>query len=696
MIQLLKLKSIYFIFYTFIVITLLSNNKIQADQQIKIIADQIRTSENGDFIEAKGNAVAINEFDERLSTDKMTYNKSSKEINATGNVIFNDLEKNTFFMDRIVSKNDMEYLEGREVKARLKDDSRIVGSNITRSDGISILQNAEYTPCKEEEYLIKNCPGWKLKSSKIFHDTKTKTIHYDHARIHLFNLPVIYLPYFSHPDPSVNKRSGLLMPTIETDNQLGDIFSIPIFYNIANNQDITFTPTYQSNSNNFYTINYRNLNNSGYFNIDASINDNDDKKGTKNHLFFEGDINNPFGSLEAFLQTSNNDTYMRKNKINKFTVLRSGIDFERSTDNDYLSLQAIGYKHLTVQNAEQWEYVYPKVTYNINNIDNNLIDGSISLNNDLLIKSFQDDKTSLLSSQINWRNNTIDKKFGLAANNIANLRIVSVSVDNKNSPDSDNIRFYPQLSSKITYPLMKSTDNTNQTLSPIIMPIITPYNNYTSAQSITSSNIFSENRASSITEWESGPRINYGVEWFMDTNNGQNIKVTIGQNYRINKNDNDNTKELSDYYLSSSLSINSDNYMNNSLVIDRNDIDIKTINMSTYNKFFDMKIAMDYDYSSGKYTAPNEQLAIGAEYNFEENFFFKFTGSKNLDTNKNIGYQYGLLYENDCLGIDFNYFRDLTKDRDIAESDGYSLTIVLKPFGSTKNYGKNKVFGPKI
>ena len=252
MIQLLKLKSIYFIFYTFIVITLLSNNKIQADQQIKIIADQIRTSENGDFIEAKGNAVAINEFDERLSTDKMTYNKSSKEINATGNVIFNDLEKNTFFMDRIVSKNDMEYLEGSEVKARLKDDSRIVGSNIIRSDGISILQNAEYTPSKEEEYLIKNCPGWKLKSSKIFHDTKTKTIHYDHARIHLFNLPVIYLPYFSHPDPSVNKRSGLLMPTIETDNQLGDIFSIPIFYNIANNQDITFTPTYQSNSNNFY------------------------------------------------------------------------------------------------------------------------------------------------------------------------------------------------------------------------------------------------------------------------------------------------------------------------------------------------------------------------------------------------------------------------------------------------------------
>ena len=66
------------------------------------------------------------------------------------------------------------------------------------------------------------------------------------------------------------------------------------------------------------------------------------------------------------------------------------------------------------------------------------------------------------------------------------------------------------------------------------------------------------------------------------------------------------------------------------------------------------------------------------------------------DTNKNIGYQYGILYENDCLGIDLNYYRDLTIDRDIKESDGYSFTVVLKPFGSTRNYGKSKVFGPLI
>ena len=60
MTQLLKYKSVYFIFYIFIVISLLSINKIQADQKVRIIADQIKSTANGKIIEADGNAVAIN------------------------------------------------------------------------------------------------------------------------------------------------------------------------------------------------------------------------------------------------------------------------------------------------------------------------------------------------------------------------------------------------------------------------------------------------------------------------------------------------------------------------------------------------------------------------------------------------------------------------------------------------------------
>ena len=366
---------------------------------------------------------------------------------------------------------------------------------------------------------------------------------------------------------------------------------------------------------------------------------------------------------------------------------------------EHFSFSAIGYKHLTIQDAEQWEYVYPKINFNLDELQTNLfnIDGEISLNNQFSYqKNLDENYTLLASSQMNWRNNNVHRETGILFNNESNFRIISISNDYKDARDTDNVRLYPQVHSKISLPLIKSSKHLTQTISPAIMPVIAPYNNYTNAQEITNSNIFSPNRATDITQWESGPRINYGIEWFIDNLNSSNLKLTLGQNYRINKDRNDSTEELSDYYLSSNVSLNRNNYFNNTFIIDQDDIDVKTISMNTYSKLYDLIFAIDYDYTSGKYADPNEQISIGSKYEFKDDFFFRFTGSKNIDTNKNIGYQYGLLYENDCLGIDLNYYRDLTKDRDIEESDGYSFTIVLKPFGSTRSYGKNKVFGPQI
>ena len=696
MTELLKFKYFYIICMSFIALTVVTSNKISADQKIRITANEMQIEQEGQIIKAKGDAVAQDEKGLKVKSDLILYDEKQSLIKADGNVILNDNEGGTYFFEKLETDDEIKNLKGINVRARLDDDSRIVGSSLIKKGNVTSLEEAEYTPCLENDYLIKDCPGWKLKANRIFQDNKTKTIHYDHARIHLFNVPVFYLPYFSHPDPSVNKRSGFLMPTVETDQNLGDVFSVPIFYNIKSNLDLTFTPTIHSKSNNFYSLNYRHLNKLGNFNIDASIDDNNDNTGTSHHIFLDSKIFNSYGVLNAFAQTSNNDTYMRKNKINKLTILKSGLSFERSYDKYFFSIDAIGYQNLAIQGSEQWEYVYPRIVYNIDDIDDNLFEGNITLNNRLdFNKTLDNSYTTLASSQINWHKQSTDHKTGFVFENGANFRLVSISIDSKNTNDSDNIRLYPQLHTIISYPLIKSGLNFNQTLSPRIMPIIAPYNNYTGAQVISSSNLFSSNRATSITQWESGPRVNYGIDWFIDNINDFNFKLTFGQSFRVNKNNSDNTEELSDYYFSSNLDIKN-NYISNSIVLDRKDIDVKSISMNTYSEIYDLKFKLDYDYTSGKYSSTNEQIAIGGEYNFQKNFYLKFTGTKDIDTNKNIGYQYGLLYEDNCLGIDLNYYRDLTIDRDIKESDGYSFTIVLKPFGSTRSYGKNKVFGPSI
>ncbi len=695
--KIIYLKLLFFLITSTILFIFFLGKNIFAQQAATIIADEIRSSNKTDIINAKGNVIILNHDGTKIRADEVTYEKQKQRIQAKDNIIINDLESNTYFLDDAITYNGLNYLEGTNVRARLSDNSRIVGKNVVKKNNITLLNDAEYSPCNENNYLIENCPGWKLKANKIYQDADTKTVHYDHARLYLFNLPLIYLPYFSHPDPTVNKRSGFLMPTFNTDNNLGEKFSIPYFYNIAGNRDITFTPNFQSKANNFYSINYRELNDLGTINIDGSIDDNDDNKGTKNHIFIDADIDNPYGKLDLAIKTSNNDTYLRKNKINKLTVHRSGINFDRSNKNTYLNINTSSYKHLTIQNTNQWEHIYPKIEYNIDNIKVGKLNGRFSLNNDFSYqKNLNESYASLASSQINWSKRNIDRSFGLIFDNRATLRIVSISNDFKDKKDTENLRFFPQISSKITFPLFRSSNKSNETLTPIIMPIIAPYNNYTDHKNITNSNIFSTNRASSITESESGPRINYGIEWFNTNTNNFDIKVTAGQSIKFNKEKNDSTEELSDLYISSNLIFDDTKYLNNSLIIDKDNYDIKTNNANLLLALNKFTIGIDYDYNSGKYYTASEQIRIGSKYEFANDFQFNLTGAKNIDTNNNIGYQYGLLYENDCIGIDLNYYRDLTKDRDVAESYGYSFTIVLKPFGSTRQYGDNKIFGPKL
>ena len=690
-------KLTYIFNASLILLVFLLGRNISADQAATIIADEIRTDNKTDVIDAKGNVVILNYDGTKIIADKVTYEKQKQRILAKENIIINDLEGNTYFLDDALTIDGLNYFEGNNVKTRLFDESRIVSKDIKKENNITLLSDAEYTPCSENNYLIENCPGWKLRAKTIYQDGNTKTVHYDHAKIYLFNLPLIYLPYFSHPDPSVKKRSGFLMPTIETDNNLGEKFSIPYFFNIAGNRDITFTPNFQSQANNIYSINYRELNEFGTINIDGSIDDNDDNKGTKNHIFIDANIINPYGNLDLSIKTSNNDTYLRKNKINQLTVHESGINFNKTTQNTYLNIITSSYKHLTIQDSNQWEYIYPKVEFNIDNIEPRIFDGRFSLFNDFSYqKNLDESYASLASSQINWLNNYIDRNYGLLVDNEVTLRVVSISNDYKNKKDTNNIRFFPQISSKISFPMFRSSNDSNETLTPIIMPIIAPYNNYTDHKSITNSNLFSTNRASSIMESESGPRINYGIEWFNANKNDLDIKVVAGQSLKFNKESSDTVEELSDLYITSNIILDDNKYFNNSLIIDKDNHDIKTNNANlllTLNKF---TLGIDYDYNSGKYYTASEQVRIGSKFEFANDFQFNFNGARNIDTNNNIGYQYGLLYENDCIGIDLNYYRDLTKDRDVAESYGYSFTIVLKPFGSTRQYGNTKVFGPKL
>ena len=73
------------------------------------------------------------------------------------------------------------------------------------------------------------CPPWTIQSSQMLHDSKKKTIYYDNAVIKVYDIPIFYFPKLSHPDPTVDRRSGFLPPSLYDTKNLGVGFSYRTF-----------------------------------------------------------------------------------------------------------------------------------------------------------------------------------------------------------------------------------------------------------------------------------------------------------------------------------------------------------------------------------------------------------------------------------------------------------------------------------
>ena len=680
-----------FIIYC-IALSSLSLTIAQSDNSndIEITADKIEVLNNGNKIKATGN-ILIQTEDYLSSTDNLIYDKSKEMVKTSGNIIIKDKLENYYYFDKFISDKDFSKASGTNTKIRLNDGSRIVGKSFIRTDSnINQINNAIYTPCLQKNYITENCPGWKLSANKVVHDVEKQNIYYEGATLSILNVPVLYSPFFSHPDPSVKKRSGLLMPSISSDNNLGTTFSIPYFFNLSSNYDVTLTPSIQSKADDYYSINYRHLTKNHQFNIDSSISSDESNTGTKNHVFINGEVKNPFGKFDYKIQTSNNDTYLRKNYIAQETILTSGLNFTKEMDNSYLDFSSYIYKHLNNTSNQKWEYVYPNISYDIYNYKDPIYGLNWKIDNSLLnYKTINKNYEQQLSSEILSDDVHISKKTGLKFVNTIQNRLIYF---NNSVNNYSQLRVFPQLSSKISYPLSKSKNDRTEYLEPIVMPILAPHNNYTNDQNISSSNIFSLNRETSLSQWESGPRINYGINWLV-SNSNLVFNTSLGQSVKAEK---DNSTKISNYFIGNTLDFGNIGYIKTDITIDRQDLYLKDNNINSSLNFGEIKLGFDYDYETLNKIKTSEQISIGAKLNFYKHINLIMSARKDLMSDKSIGNAIGLNYENDCLAVNLNYFTDFTAIDDIKNSRGFSINIVLKPFGTSKQLGKVKNFGPTL
>lgn len=322
-------------------------------------ADTLDYDESSDVITATGNVYIVQE-NKILRADKITYYQKTDKIIADGNVWLKDEDKNYTFAQYVELTNKMSDGFVDNIKILMTDDSRASANHSKRYNGEKmILWQGVYSPCPLCKQDPDAFPLWQLKSDKIIHDKESETLTYNHAWMEFFNIPVFYTPYFYHPDPTVKRKTGLLIPTYGSSNDLGASFSLPYYIVTGQNHDLTLYPTFTSKQGTLLEAEFRHRLIDGNYVLSGSYAGGTKDNNPKNsnvadrkkipskrwHVFFDGryDVNDET-IVKLIVRRASDLTYLKR-----FPVLQGGTT-------SVAQVQGSLDSSITVENFKQTSY----------------------------------------------------------------------------------------------------------------------------------------------------------------------------------------------------------------------------------------------------------------------------------------------------------------------------------------------------
>jgi LPS-assembly protein len=235
--------------------------------KLVIDADQLIYDKDKDTVSAVG-SVQLFYQGRILQADRVVYNRATKRVYAEGHAKMTDEHGDIVYGTRFeLSEN---FRDGfiDSVQALTADKTRFTSPRAERINGdVTVLDKGSYTacvPCKDHPDWP---PFWQVRATKIIENQETHTVYYEGAQMLVWGFPVFYMPYFSSPDSTVNKQTGLLAPQFVSGGNLGYGISLPYFINLAPSYDLTVIPTYLSKQGFLGEVDWRQRLSNGQYSI---------------------------------------------------------------------------------------------------------------------------------------------------------------------------------------------------------------------------------------------------------------------------------------------------------------------------------------------------------------------------------------------------------------------------------------------
>ncbi len=652
-----------------------------------------------------------------LLADRVTYNLDADRITAEGNVSLLEPTGEVLFADRVAITNDLRdgFLEG--LRVLLADDSKFAARLGRRTGGnITELIDAAYSPCEVCKDNPEEEPLWQISASKIIHDQETHTISYTNPRLEVYGVPIFYLPYLSHPDPSVENRTGFLTPEFGTSTELGLTFELPYHIALKPWRDLTLTPMLTTDEGPVLTAQFRERRRTGQLQVNGSITrprTRDDENNLigghdwRGHIFSKGEFQTSAMSRWGFqLERSTDDTYLRRYGFSDEKSLMSRLFTESYRGRVQGSAEILFFQGLRREDrAGETPFLFPYLNYRYESEPRiNGSQWSVAANGMVLTRTDGTDSRRL-SIDADWR-----RPFYTLSGHImdvtAGVRGDIYHLDDVLLPDNSlatgfQARVLPYVAASWRYPLIKNVGKAYQVFEPILTLIATPNggnpdkipNEDSLSFEFSDSNIFAMNRFAGLDEWEGGTRINYGFKWGLHGSQGGFAGVMLGQSYRFEKGDvfaagtglEDNLSDIVGRLQFNPVPqvsvVHRFRIDHDSFAFRRNQVDVT---YSTNKLFLNVEFVDLPEEQTDANITERREIGAAARWQINDNWSINAGGRRNLIGNGHtVDTRFGVFYEDECIELGVTYDRQFSEDRDVEPSTSVIFRISLKHFGDT-------------
>ena len=688
------------------------NTKIITSESYIVESQDITFDNKNSLIFSNKKTIIIDLENNKISLDNFEYSTINNIFKSIGEINIKDNKNNDYEFSQIYIDTKKKEILGSDIKAYLNDEDfkihsdnkpRVFANTLKIDNQKTAFDKSIFTFCDYREN--DKCPPWTIQSSKMVHDNKKKTIYYDNAIIKVYDIPIFYLPKLSHPDPSVERRSGFLPPSFSDSKNLGFGFSVPYFLAIDKDKNFTFETKLYVDENPLFLGEYHQAFKNSYFYADFGYTEGykkntlKKKAGEKSHLFskfvksFKG-RNNSENILSFSVQDTSNDKYLKLYKIKSNLVdynkdtLESSFNFTHENDQIFLGINANIYETLKEDYNDKYEFILPEITLDKNLFsDNNL--GSLNLQSNLKIHNFDTNKfTNFFVNDFNWEKD-LNFQSGLTGRLLSNIKNINYEARNVNLyKKSYTNELYGALGYLSQIELVKNINNSYQTLIPKVFFRYAPgemRKEDNSGNRLDPKNVFSIDRLNNINNFETGFSAAFGIDYKFKTDQKQ-LDFSLGQiiNDKENKNMASETsldEKLSDVVGSMNYKHNDKFDFNYNFAIDQNLNDLNYNEFGTSINLDSLKISFNYLHED-KHIGDQEYLQTKIDLLKNDDGKLSFQTKRNLVTDSAEYYDLSYEYINDCLRAGVIYRREFYNDSEIEQENSLMFKITLTPFGN--------------